>query len=224
MSDNNQDNLAQQRRERFLANKQKAGGDANGLIEEYKSRPWKLFFDDQGVIQCFTQDTNHQVDADWKTHDFSQDQLEILKDKDLRKYMVFADPKVDNLYSIQLRPLEDVYLPTTADFLSEVEYKPENQHWEVSCCINKDILTVQLNDSVKQEYKDVYPISATRNGARILRFYITAHKDPHIMYEYKNVSLSELLTEHSVSYNLGDNLEHCSIYTNKVFDNYIRIQ
>jgi hypothetical protein len=75
---------------------------------------------------------------------------------------------------------------------------------------------------MKKEYADVFPISATRNGFRILRFYITRLQDPHIMYEYKSVSLADLLTSECVFRELGDNLEHCSIYTNKIFDKYVR--
>ena len=221
MSDNNISSAAEARRKRFMKSKDQSGGSAEQLMKNLKSRPWRLFFDDDGIIQCFTQDPTIEPNADWKTHDFSQDQLEILIDNDIRKYHVVNDQKVDNVYSIELKPLQSVKLPDVDDFLSEVTDE-HSKDYEVKCSIVKDQLTVTLSDAVKEDYSDVYPVSATRNGYRILRFYITRQHDPHVMYEYKHVSISDLLINESVTMKLGMNLEHCSIYTNKIFDKYLR--
>jgi hypothetical protein len=220
MSDS-QLSAAEQRRQRFLQEKANSGGSVSKLIAQVQNRPWILFFDEQGEIQCFTQDADTQILDTWKTHEFSQDQLEILKEKELRKYRVRIDPKVDNLYSIELKPIEDVHKPSTEDFMYEV-VASSDEDYEIACWIEKNHLYVQMNPSVKAEYKDIYPVSATRNGFRMLRFYITAAQDPHIMYEYKSVSIADLLTSQQVKRELGDNLEQCSIYTNKIFDRYVR--
>lgn len=222
MSSENQINsAAEARRKRFLEAKKASGGNAEDLIECQKKRPWRLFFDADGTIHCFTQEENFTPSANWLTHDFQQDQLEILIDKDLRKYMVCADPKVDNLYSIQLRPLEDVYLPSSKDFLTEVTAEHQKDY-EISCEIRGKDLIVTMSDAVKKEYENIYPVSATRNGARILRFYITEPQDPHVMYEYKSISLADLITSKEIIRELGADLSEHSIYTNRVFDRYMR--
>lgn len=221
MQDNVSD-TASERRRRFLEAKQQSGGSAETLIEKQKNLPWRLYFDSAGSIQCFTNQPDFQANAEWLTHDFTQDQLEILKDKEPRKYMVVIDPKVENLYHIQLRPLEDAYIPTSNDFLVEVELGNKNTEYEILCEIKNNSLVVSMHADVKHEYENIYPISATRNGARILRFYITEPQDPHVMYEYKTVSLADLLTNEVVLRELGDDLENCSIYTNKIFDKYLR--
>lgn len=215
-------NAASERRKRFLESKKQSGGSAETLIERQKKLPWRLYFDDTGTIQCFTNQSDFQPNKEWLTYDFTQEQLEILKEKDHRKYMVVIDPKVDNLYHIQLRPLEDIYVPTSDDFLMEVESGRADAEYQILCQIKNNSLIVSMHDDIKKEYADVYPISATRNGARILRFYITEPQDPHVMYEYKTVSLADLLTNESVARKLGDDLAHCSIYTNKIFDKYLR--
>lgn len=222
MSDNITDAAAERRR-KFLEAKEQSGGSAEQLIESQKNLPWTLYFDSAGNIQCFTNQPEFVPNSDWLTHDFTQDQLEILKDKDHRKYMVVIDPKVENLYHIQLRPLDDVYIPSSRDFLTEVEYSDADSDYEIRCKIKDKQLIVSLHTDIKAEYADIYPISATRNGARILRFYVTEPHDPHVMYEYKTVSLADLLTHESVVRELGDDLEHCSLYTNKIFDKYQRV-
>lgn len=221
MSDKNL-SAAELRRQRFLEEKEKSGGSAVKLIAQVKNRPWRLFFDEDGEIQCFTQDTDPEILDTWKTHDFSQDQLKILHEKDLRKYRVKIDARVDNLYSIELKPIEDVHKPSTGDFMYEVVSSNDTEDFEIACWIVENQLYVQMHANVKLEYKDIYPVSATRNGFRMLRFYVTAPQDPHIMYEYKTVSIADLLTAPVVKRELGDNLEHCSIYTNKIFDKYSR--
>ena len=76
---------------------------------------------------------------------------------------------------------------------------------------------------VKQEvYKDVYPISATVNGQRLLKFFLTAEHDPHVMFHYEIISLAELITEKKVVRQLPGDLRHCSVYTVKLFDKYQR--
>lgn len=221
MSDNNISNAAEARRKRFIESKNQSGGSADQLMDTLENRPWRVFFDDEGIIQCFTQDGSIDARPDWNTFDFAQDQLDILKKKDIRKYHVIPDPKVENIFSIELRPLQSVKLPSTSDFLYEVTEDLDSDY-EIKCSIKKDKLMVCISDATKQEYADVYPVSATRNGYRILRFYITKPQDPHVMYEYKHVSLSDLLIQDEIYLQLGMDLEHCSIYTNKIFDKYLR--
>jgi len=213
-------NSAEERKKRFLENKQSAGG-AQALIDNQKYKPYRVYFNDKGDIMCFSKDENQEISEDWHTHDFSQDQLQILKEKDLTRFIVKKDPKVDNLYSIELRPIETVYVSADEDFLYEVKPSDEKKY-DVTATITETHLVVSLHKTVKKSYKGVYPISATINGSRLLKFYVTAKNDPHEMYHYSVISLADLLSKDQVEIELDDDLREYSIFTNKLFDTYIR--
>ena len=221
MSDDNQvSEAALARRKKFLAEKEKAGG-ADALIENLKARPYRLYFNKSGEIVCFTQDEDVIVHESWMTHDFSQEQLSILKGKDLSRYRVRVDPLVDNLYSIEVNTIATTYTEAEKDFLSEVEYS-KAAAYDIRCAITETHFEVGLSNRSKEVYKDIYPISATINGQRLLKFFITSEHDPHIMYHYEIVSLAELITEDKVVRQLPGDLRHCSVYTVKLFDKYQR--
>lgn len=220
MSDDQVSEAALARKKKFLEEKQKAGG-ADSLIEGLKNRPYTLYFNKSGEIVCFTQEENIIVHESWLTYDFSQEQLSILKDKDLARYRVKVDPTVDNLYSIEVNTIATTYTEAEKDFLSEIEYS-KAAAYDIRIAVTDTHLDVSLSNRAKSVYKDVYPISATINGQRLLKFFITSEHDPHIMYHYEVISLAELITEKKVSRELPADLRHCSVYTVKLFDKYQR--
>ena len=211
------------RKKRFLAEKEKAGG-AEKLMENNQERDWHLWFDKNGEIVCFTQQQDVVPNKDWLSHDFSQDQLKILVDNqiDLNKYWIKVDPHVDNLYSIEVKSIENVFLNSERDFLDEIAYS-KSALFDIKVSItNTPELVVEMNKKAKEPYKDVYPISATIKGQRLLKFFITAENDPHVLFHYEVISLAELITETKVKRKLPLDLRHCSIYTIKLFDKYQR--
>jgi len=211
------------RKKRFLAEKEKAGG-AEKLMESNQERDWHLWFDKNGEIVCFTQQQDVVPNKDWLSHDFSQDQLKILVDNqiDLNKYWIKVDPHVDNLYSIEVKSIENVFLNSEKDFLDEIAYS-KSALFDIKVSItNTPELVVEMNKKAKEPYKDVYPISATIKGQRLLKFFITAENDPHVLFHYEVISLAELITETKVKRKLPLDLRHCSIYTIKLFDKYQR--
>lgn len=211
---------AEERKKRFLENKQGAGG-AQALIDNQKNKPYRVYFNDAGDIMCFTRDENQEISEEWHTHDFTQDQLQILKEKDLTRFRVKKDEKVDNLFSIELRPLETVYVSADEDFLYEI--KPsDDKKYDIAVSVTEEHLVISLHKNVKKSYKGVYPISATVKGSRLLKFYVTAKNDPHEMYHYSVVSLADLLSNDQVKVDLDDDLREYSVFTNKLFDTYIR--
>ena len=211
------------RKKRFLAEKEKAGG-AEKLMENNQERDWHLWFDKNGEIVCFTQQQDVVPNKDWLSHDFSQDQLKILVDNqiDLNKEWIKVDPHVDNLYSIEVKSIENVFLNSERDFLDEIAYS-KSALFDIKVSItNTPELVVEMNKKAKEPYKDVYPISATIKGQRLLKFFITAENDPHVLFHYEVISLAELITEAKVKRKLPLDLRHCSIYTIKLFDKYQR--
>ena len=180
------------RKKRFVEAKEKAGG-AEALS---KSTPiYRVYFDDEGNITCFTAE-DIKPNPNWETYDFDQDQLKILvgKEKTINKYRVKKDPNVDNLYSIELRPIENNVIDTNADFLFNVEFS-DTKICDIKIKLTEKHIRVFMNPEIKKEYADVYPINATRNGVRLCKFYITANDDTHVLFYYTTISLAELLTD-----------------------------
>lgn len=214
-------NAALERKKRFLAQKEKAGG-IDKLIDEQKEKDWIVYFNDFGDIVCFTQ-TEVDIKDGWQTYEFSQEQLKILTDNqdELAKYRINVDPTVDNLYSIQLKEINSIYTESEKEFLNEIEYG-KSTSFDVKVAVNSAELVVNLSNKTKEIYKDMYPISATVQGQRMLKFFLTAEHDPHIMFHYEIVSLAELITEKKVVRKLPGDLRHCSVYTVKLFDKYQR--
>ena len=214
-------NAALERKKRFLAEKEKAGS-IDKLIDQQKEKDWVVYFNDSGDIVCFTQ-TEVAVKDDWQTYEFSQEQLKILTDNkdELAKYRINVDPTVDNLYSIQLKEINSIYTESEKEFLNEIEYG-KSTSFNIKVAVNSAELVVYLSNKTKEIYKDMYPISATVQGQRMLKFFLTAEHDPHIMFHYEIISLAELITEKKVVRKLPGDLRHCSVYTVKLFDKYQR--
>ena len=78
------------RKKRFLAEKEKAGSFKD-LQEKQKVKDWTVYFNDFGDIVCLTQN-DVDVKDNWKTYDFSQEQLKILVDNkdDLASVVLFS--------------------------------------------------------------------------------------------------------------------------------------
>lgn len=208
------------RKKRFQEAKAEAGG-AENLVESIKNRPWRVYFTADGEIVSFTNSESVEPQEDWLTYNFTREQVSPLHDADLRKFHIVQDPKTDKVYTIQLKPIETSFVSSDHDFLYEVDYGKTTK-FDVKCSITKKHLTVSVSKAVKESYSDVYPISATVNGQRLLKFSITAEKDPHFVYHQEIVAIADLLINDSVKRELPMDLTHCSIYTNKLFDTYVR--
>ena len=221
MSDNQQISAAAlARKQRFAEAKEEAGGVVN-LIEKNKARPYQMYFNEVGEIVYFSQEPV-DIQEGWLSHDFHQEQLKILIGTELSKYVVKKDDKVDNLFTIQVKTIETIYTDQEKDFLAEIEYSKAAKY-EVKVVITSDNnLEVSMSKSAKEPYKNLYPISATVQGQRLLKFFITQESDPHIMYHYEIISLAELITEDKAVRPLPADLRHCSVYTVKLFDKYQR--
>lgn len=223
MSDDQISPEALARKKRFLEAKEAAGGTAGDLIQQQQKKNYTLYFDEAGEIVCFTKE-DVVVNPEWLTHDFTQDQLKILigKEKEFQKYRVKIDSKVDNLYSIELKPIENANIvDANKDFLYNIE-PSESKIWDIKIKVTETHLQIFMHDKIKEEYKDVYPISATRNGARLCKFYITAKDDPHTLFYYSTISLAELLSDDFAQRKLPSDLRNCSVFTIKLFDTYVR--
>lgn len=226
-SDNQPENLtvdAIERRKRWREEKLARGG-IDTIIQEEQQRPWRVWFDSDGNIMCFGQHDPEDRPDTWKTYEFPPEDIEKLlayDAHDLSKFRIHADPKDADRMVLDLKPLETVYLSKDRDFLAEIQ--PGEADAQITVKLTGDSLQVTLASEVKETlYKDVFPVSATINGHRLLKFYITAPNDPHVMYAYHTVALADLITQGTVKVKLDADLTGYSVYTQKQFDKYSRV-
>lgn len=213
---------AELRRQRFLAAKVNAGGTADDLIKYTSSSLARIYFDDYGTILCVTTDPDTPAMPNWTHyHDFTRDQVAILSNKNHNLFYVKQDPLIDNLYSIESKPLESQYVTADDEFLYLVDSNRQSVA-DVECCLTNSVFKVTAGKQLIRKYKNVNPDSMIARGKKNLKFYITAKNDPHFLFMTVNIGLAKLISLGSVEFNTDDDLSQCSIYTLKVFDKYVR--
>lgn len=210
---------AEERRLRFQQAKEAAGSFA-GLIRQELSRTPKVYFLADGTIVSISKDDIELKDG-WHVREFDQEQLKILEDNNWSLFYVKKDPLVDNLYSIESKPLESAVVSAENNSLLLVETSSKEYEYDCTCKLTKNAFTVNLSNKVLTQYKDADLTSATVNGQKILKFYFTAPNDPHIMIHSEYISLQALL-KNSVCISTKTDLTQTSIYTVKAFDKYVR--
>ena len=212
--------VALRRKQAFLKAKEEAGG-AQELVDAIKNQPWQVYFNTDGDIVCFTNNNEASPEPEWLSYEFTKEQVSILFDKDLRKYRIKQDPVEENVFSIELRPIETIYVQADKDFQYEIE-ESNTRKWDLKLEVFKSKLRFTLSKAQKEKYKDIYPISATVNGQRLFKFAITAPKNPHFMFQYEVIALADLITNKYVEVDAECDFRDHSIYTNKVFDTYAK--
>jgi hypothetical protein len=209
-------NAAADRKKRFLALKAQAGG-AESLMQIQKNQPYRVYFDQHGEITCITK-TEIEPDPAWLTHDFAQDQIDMLK-SGTSKFVVVQDARRSGSYSIQQRVASSCE-PAITEFLTEIELTHDA---DVYCNVFNNMIKISVSDQIRELYRDTDPQQATVKGQRTLSFFITGFRDPHVLYEKHHVPLCNLLTVQEICIQLESDYENYSIYTLKLFDKYSRI-
>ena len=208
---------AEERRLRFQAAKEAAGGLA-GLIKQELAKTPKVYFLSDGTIVSVSKE-DMPLKEGWQVKEFSTEQVEILENNNWNLFYVKTDPLVDNLYSIESRPLESVVVSAENNSLLLIDNSSTN--YDCMCNLTKTTFTVTLSKSTIENYSSIDPLSATVNGQKVLKFYFTAPNNPHIMIHSEYISLKRLL-ENTVTINTTTDLTQTSIYTVKAFDKYVR--
>lgn len=212
------------RKKRFLKFKKEVGGEVNDhtIWEHKKKQQWKVYFNEVGEITCLSCE-KIKPQKSWKTYDFTNEQLAVLREPGvkLNKYIIVPDEFEENVYKIEIKPIDSVYTSAEKDFLSEIEPGDEA---DITVEITNKELCVTLDRTIVEEnYSNIYPVSATIKGARLLKFFITAKGNPHILYHCETISLSELIIEDQVKRKMPADCRDYSVYTIKYFDNYSRV-
>jgi hypothetical protein len=208
---------AEERRLRFQAAKEAAGGLV-GLIRQELSKKPKVYFLEDGTIVSISKE-DIELKTGWQVREFDDEQVQILENNNWSLFYVKKDPIVDNLYSIETKPLESAVVSAENNSLLLID--DNSNTYECKCKLTKSSFTVSLSTSVIDTYKDIDPANATVNGQKVLKFYFTAPNDPHIMIHSEYVSLRALLAN-KVTIKTKSDLTQTSIYTVKAFDKYVR--
>jgi hypothetical protein len=208
---------AEERRLRFQAAKEAAGGLA-GLIRQELAKQPKVYFLSDGTIVSISKE-DMELKEGWRVKEFSNEQVEILENNNWNLFYVKTDPLVDNLYSIESRPLGSVVVSTENNSLLLID--TSSTDYDCMCNLTKTAFTVTLSKSTIEKYSSIDPLSATVNGQKVLKFYFTAPNNPHIMIHSEYISLKRLL-ENTVTIGTTTDLTQTSIYTVKAFDKYVR--
>ena len=208
---------AEERRLRFQAAKEAAGGLA-GLIKQELSKKPKVYFLDDGTIVSLSKE-DIDLEEGWQVREFDNEQVSILENNNWSLFYVKKDPLVDNLYSIESRPLESAVVSAENNSLLLIELGSKN--YDCMCKLTSTDFTVSLSKKMLEKYADIDSTTATVNGQKVLKFYFTAPNDPHIMIHSEYISLKALL-EKPVTIKTTTDLTQTSIYTVKAFDKYVR--
>lgn len=206
------------RKKRFLEEKGDAGSFEQ-LVEKHEDRLWYLYFDERGDIQTLCHDKPEDVNPLWRTYEFDQHELAMLKDKDTNQFWVVTDTK--GVCKIQLRPQATVYASMDASDLTLVDFGEGEADLYVS--VKEDSATIKISQEVKDQYKNVYPIQATVKGKRIFKIFLADAENQNIIYDTLTVSMVELLTEEEITKDIIADLRHCNVYTAPLFDKYLRV-
>lgn len=211
---------AEERRLKFLASKESAGGSFAALMKQELSKKPKVYFLDDGTIVSISKDDIDNKE-DWLCREFDDEQVQILEGKNWNLFYVKKDPLVDNLYSIESRPLESVVVSAENNSLFIIDYSKKNN--DCVCTLTKNSFTVEVSSTVLKIYENIDLNLASINGQKVLKFYFTAPNDPHIMLHSEYVSLKQLLANKKITIDIKDIPIECSIYTIKAFETYSRI-
>lgn len=197
--------MTKNRRELFREAKEAAGSVEN-LIAQVKAAPYRVYFDNNGTIVAFTNAEVFMPQATWTTYDFSQEQLEILKDKDLTRYVVVQDKTTENLYHIKARPTELAYMPADA-FLTELTNITDLRYK-----LTKKYISISMCNEIKSGMNIASPTTALYNGKKYLKFYITAKNDPHMLLQTMVVSVESLILNDDVIRTMPADFSNGSVY------------
>lgn len=202
--------MVSDRKKRFLEFKKIAGGSVKDIVEMKKNSPYRVYFDSTGKIKYFG---NQQIDVDpeWLTYDFTQEQLSVLKEGKIQEYVIVKDKLLDNLYSIQVKTQE--IKKRKQRHLEEIQVSDQNA--DIICELYTDKISFKMSRALKNKVGN-NPI-----GTKYVTFYVTAKGDPHWLFRRIVIPTQALLNKKiSVKDDFGDERENLSVYTKKVFDSY----
>lgn len=207
------------RKQRFLELKKEHGGNVDGITKHYESLDWNLWHETDGTIVSMSKEPNEDLSSKYETATFSNEQIEILKDKNWNLYRIIVDKHNKHVKYIQVRPIEIDRISSDEFFLYQVD-KNTKRSYDVKISLSKKKFTISAHANLIKQYSDIELSSAIIKGRKIIPFYVTTKNDPSFLLQTINISLEELIKNKKVSVDMPENFIGSSVFTLKLFDNY----
>jgi hypothetical protein len=207
------------RKQRFLDLKKEHGGNIAGIKEHYDNLDWFLWHEEDGTIVSMSKEDNTSLSERFERAVFSNEQIQILKDKNWNLYRIVVDKLNKHVKYIQVRPVEIDKILTDDFFLYQVDTQ-SNRGYDVKISLSSKTFSVSASSRLLEQYKDIDPSDAIINGRKIIPFYITSKNDPSFMFHTVNVNLEDIIKDKIVVCDLPTNLKGCSVFTLKLFEKY----
>ena len=212
---------AEQRRQRFLANKKEHDGNFYAMQKAEFEKDQTVYFLADGTITCISKEKDIEVQDAWKSYTFAKEQVSILDGKNLNNYRVATNPDDINMYHIELKPIESLYVRNEDTFVQHIE-PSKSRSYDIKVGFKNGKFFAQASTKTKNKYKGKKPESISAKGNKDLVFYFTSVNDPHFLIFYIKIKLHELIKDGTVYQDAPKDLDQCSVYTLKLFDKYVR--
>jgi|TARA_R110002074_G_scaffold255262_1_gene427739 hypothetical protein len=207
------------RKKRFTDAKAEHGGDVAGLQKHIESLDWNLWHEEDGTIISLSKEWNEQLAEKYETAKFSNEQVNILIDKNWNLYRIRTDKHNKHVKFIEVRPVVIDKISTENDFLFQVD-KNSKAKYDIKLSLSSKALTVTAHKDFLEKYAEIDIADAVINGRKQVTFYLTSKNDPSFMFHTITISLYDILNSSKVVKETETDFRGCSIFTLKLFDNY----
>ena len=129
-------------------------------------------------------------------------------------------------YAIKAKSIEVNYIRTLDRFLTEIDQgqSSESAHLTIINNIKEKKIIFSLSPKVKYNIlqdESIETKNITINGMPELDFFFTVKNDPSFLILYVPIKTNELVGEPMIVVNYSVDLSESSLFTKKIFDNYV---
>jgi len=204
------------RKQKFVSLKEEHGS-LDSLQKYIKDLKWNLWFDDVGNIVSMSKEPNSELDKNYQVTQFTNEQVKILKDKNWNLYRIVSDKFNNTVKFIEAKPIETEKVSSEEVFLYQID-NLKSRSYDLKFTVSKQKCTVIPSKKVLKNYSNVS--DAVIKGRKTMIFYITAKNDPSFLFQTVTIPLDTLLQKQKFEFDIDSDIDHYSIFTLKLFDNY----
>lgn len=204
------------RRKKFVKNKYYHGLPSR---ESYMSKPRTVYFNELGDIVCITKDDELEIPEDWKTAEFTTEDLRMISGN--KSYSAFKVVEESGKYSIKHIKSLNKDSSRMAGDLTNVPWTTKNVDLNVK--VEKDSIIVYLSDQGSEFLSEFKGQNYRVRGHTFLPIYVCAKDNPSFLIDKFEVDLAELAAKDQITFKISDNYTEFSIYTLQLFDSYGRL-
>jgi hypothetical protein len=110
-------------------------------------------------------------------------------------------------------------ISTEDDFLFQVDNNSKSAY-DIKIVLSSKDITITPHLNLLEKYAEIAIEDAVINGRKVFPLYITSKNDPSFMFHTINISLYDILNSKKVIKETPTDFRGCSIFTQKLFDNY----